>query len=142
MLVGELAVGIVLALVLTFFFLKDGRRFAARATLLLPVRQRATGQRMLDRVGGNPLYAEEYVRMLTDQGRLGLDRAGRVARVDALPPPETVQALVAAYLAHADFEEEAFLPLAATVLGRNDNHMAALGLSLHMRHAPPVTAYI
>ncbi len=47
--VGELAVGIVLALVLTFFFLKDGRRFAARATLLLPVRQRATGQRMLDR---------------------------------------------------------------------------------------------
>lgn len=48
-LVGEMAVGSVLALVLTFFFLKDGRRFAARATLLLPVRQRATGQRMLDR---------------------------------------------------------------------------------------------
>lgn len=48
-LVGELLVGTVLALVLTFFFLKDGRRFSARLTLLLPVRQRPTGQYMLDR---------------------------------------------------------------------------------------------
>ena len=44
--------------------------------------------------------------------------------------------LVHTYLAHARFEEEEFLPLAETILARNDNHMAALGLSLHMRHMP------
>lgn len=46
-----------------------------------------------------------------------------------------VASLVDLYLAHARFEEDVFLPLAKTVLGRNDNHMAALGLSIHMRHA-------
>lgn len=42
--------------------------------------------------------------------------------------------LVDLYLAHAKFEEDAFLPLAQTILGRNSNHMAALGLSIHLRH--------
>lgn len=50
--------------------------------------------------------------------------------------------LVSSYLAHAAFEETEFLPLSQTILGRNGNHMAALGLSLHLRHAPPVNAYI
>lgn len=45
-----------------------------------------------------------------------------------------VEELVRAYSAHARFEEAQFLPLAETILGRNDNHMAALGLSLHVRH--------
>jgi hemerythrin-like domain-containing protein len=48
-----------------------------------------------------------------------------------------VEALVAAYAAHAQFEEAEFLPLSQTILGRNGDHMAALGLSLHMRHALP-----
>lgn len=43
--------------------------------------------------------------------------------------------LVSEYRAHAAYEEAEFLPLAETILGRNSNHMAALGLSLHMRHA-------
>jgi len=38
------------------------------------------------------------------------------------------------YRAHAWFEEQEFLPLSQTILSRNPNHMAALGLSLHMRH--------
>ena len=50
--------------------------------------------------------------------------------------------LVSEYTAHAQFEEAEFLPLAQTILGRNSNHMAALGLSLHMRHVKPVNAYI
>lgn len=50
--------------------------------------------------------------------------------------------LVSEYTAHARFEEAEFLPLAQTILGRNSNHMAALGMSLHMRHVKPVTAYI
>jgi hypothetical protein len=53
-----------------------------------------------------------------------------------------VQALVDDYLAHARYEEQHFLPAAQRILGRDNNHMAALGLSLHMRHVPPVVGYI
>ena len=42
--------------------------------------------------------------------------------------------LVTRYEAHARQEEEQFLPLAETILARKDPSMAALGLSLHMRH--------
>lgn len=45
-----------------------------------------------------------------------------------------VEALVRVYQAHAAFEEAEFLPLSETILSRNSNHMAALGLSLHIRH--------
>lgn len=54
-----------------------------------------------------------------------------------------IQRLVAQYRSHAQFEEAAFLPLAQQVLGRNSHHLAALGLSLHMRHTPlPVKGYV
>ena len=53
-----------------------------------------------------------------------------------------VQQLVKEYHAHAQFEETEFLPLSQTILGRNANHMAALGMSLHMRHTKPVYGYI
>jgi hemerythrin-like domain-containing protein len=43
--------------------------------------------------------------------------------------------LVSEYRAHADFEESVFLPLAQRILGRNSDHMAALGLAIHVRHA-------
>jgi hemerythrin-like domain-containing protein len=54
---------------------------------------------------------------------------------DADLDPGRVRALVSEYLAHARFEEEVFLPLAQEILGRNGNHLAALGLSLHVRHS-------
>lgn len=53
-----------------------------------------------------------------------------------------VEALVRDYGAHAAFEEAEFLPLCQAILGRNSNHMAALGLSLHMRHVPPAVGHI
>lgn len=56
---------------------------------------------------------------------------GRDATIDA----KAVAALVASYRAHAAFEEAHFLPRAKDILARNDNHMAALGMSLHARHA-------
>jgi len=56
--------------------------------------------------------------------------------------PDDVAALVHAYGQHASFEEREFLPLAQEILGRNGNHMAALGLSLHLRHAPQPVGYI
>lgn len=48
-----------------------------------------------------------------------------------------VQRLVDTYLGHARYEEQEFLPLSQTLLSRDGNHMAALGVSLHMRHAVP-----
>lgn len=50
--------------------------------------------------------------------------------------------LVRKYKAHAKFEEDEFLPLSQEILGRNSNHMAALGLSLHMRHVRPPMSHI
>jgi glutamate formiminotransferase/formiminotetrahydrofolate cyclodeaminase len=47
-----------------------------------------------------------------------------------------IDLLVSRYRAHAQYEESEFLPLAQTILSRNSNHMAALGMSLHMRHSP------
>ena len=55
---------------------------------------------------------------------------------------QDVQDLVAHYLAHAGFEEQQFLPLSQEILGRNSNHLAALGVSLHMRHAKIPMSYI
>jgi hemerythrin-like domain-containing protein len=53
-----------------------------------------------------------------------------------------LQRLVSEYTRHARYEETEFLPLSENILSRNSNHMAALGLSLHMRHVKPVNAYI
>jgi class 3 adenylate cyclase/tetratricopeptide (TPR) repeat protein len=51
---------------------------------------------LLERAGGNPLYAEEFVRLLTDRGLL--TGHGRLAAAADLPLPDTVQALIAARL--------------------------------------------
>lgn len=58
---------------------------------------------------------------------------GRDADLDAA----AVQTLVDRYRQHAGFEEQAFLPLSQQILGRNDDHMAALGAALHLRHVLP-----
>jgi hemerythrin-like domain-containing protein len=72
------------------------------------------------------------------EGAVGAAAKGKHAEIDE----EVVAELVRLYRTHAAFEEEEFLPLSATILGRNGNHMAALGLSLHMRHVPPPVGYI
>lgn len=61
---------------------------------------------------------------------------------DAALDADAVTRLVQDYRAHAAYEEREFLPLSQSILGRNANHMAALGISLHMRHVKPVAGYI
>jgi hemerythrin-like domain-containing protein len=58
---------------------------------------------------------------------------GRNAALDA----HKLTTFVNDYRTHAQYEEEVFLPLSSTILGRNGNHMAALGIALHARHALP-----
>ncbi|WP_114968351.1 hemerythrin domain-containing protein [Rhodoferax ferrireducens] len=93
--------------------------------------------------GDEKAEVEQLISKLTDEHR-EIERAFvyLIPQIKALEKnvvPEfnakNVDSLVELYLAHARFEEEVFLPLAKTILGRNDNHMAAFGLSLHMRHA-------
>ena len=71
---------------------------------------------LLERAGGNPLYAEEFARMLTDRGML--ERRGQTMQLAAgadIPVPETVQAVIAARLDTLPAERKALLHDAAVV---------------------------
>jgi class 3 adenylate cyclase/tetratricopeptide (TPR) repeat protein len=87
------------------------------ARLLSALLQRAvlpaeTQARLLEHAGGNPLYAEEFVRMLGDQGVLGVGGELRDADIRV---PDTVQALIAARLDTLPPERKALLHDAAVV---------------------------
>jgi class 3 adenylate cyclase/tetratricopeptide (TPR) repeat protein len=71
---------------------------------------------LLERAGGNPLYAEEFVRMLTDLGILVRQgRAWRIATDGHIPVPESVQALIAARLDTLPPERKSLLHDASVV---------------------------
>ena len=93
---------------------------------LLPAETQAA---LLARAGGNPLYAEEYVRMLADRGYLNkVGGSWRLEHTDELPLPETVQGIIAARLDALAPEDKALLQDAA-VLGKVGwvGALAALG---------------
>jgi class 3 adenylate cyclase/tetratricopeptide (TPR) repeat protein len=62
-------------------------------------------QALLERAGGNPLYAEEFVRLLTDRG----------VSEDSAAVPESVQALIAARLDTITAERKSLLQDAAVI---------------------------
>ena len=64
------------------------------ARAVLPAETRAA---LLTGAGGNPLYAQEFVRMLSETGALG-PLAGAGAPAAEIPVPDTVQALISARL--------------------------------------------
>jgi class 3 adenylate cyclase/tetratricopeptide (TPR) repeat protein len=66
---------------------------------------------LLERAGGNPLYAEEFARLLADQGMA----AGEDAAVPDIPVPETVHGLIAARLDALAPEVRALVQDAAVV---------------------------
>ena len=70
---------------------------------------------LLERAGGNPLYAVEFVRMLTDRGVL--DAKGQLLQATdgEIEVPETVQALIAARLDTLSAERKSLLHDAAVV---------------------------
>ena len=82
---------------------------------LLPAEVQAA---LLARAGGNPLYAEEFVRMLADRGLL--HRVGgtwRLEQSEDLPLTETIQGLIAARLDALAPQDKGLLQDAA-VLGK------------------------
>src|SRR3990172_5015770 len=72
---------------------------------------------LLSRAGGNPLYAEEFIRMLVD--RAVLVRSGTTWELasggNEIPVPDTVQALIAARLDTLSPERKALLHDAAVI---------------------------
>jgi class 3 adenylate cyclase/tetratricopeptide (TPR) repeat protein len=73
-------------------------------------------QPILDRAGGNPLYAEEFVRLLRDQDLIVAKGGTWQLREDAqLPFPDSVQALIAARLDTLTGEVKSLLADAAVV---------------------------
>jgi class 3 adenylate cyclase/tetratricopeptide (TPR) repeat protein len=68
----------------------------------------ATQQALLDRAGGNPLYAEEFVRLLSDRNLLG-------GSLDDVLLPDSVQALIAARLDTLSSERKSLLQDAAVI---------------------------
>ena len=82
---------------------------------VLPVETQIT---LLSRAEGNPLYAEEYVRMLIDRGFLRHEGdRWRLSDGAELPVPESVQGLIAARLDDLPDDEKRLLQDAA-VLGK------------------------
>ena len=80
---------------------------------LLPAETQAA---LLERAGGNPLYAEEFVRMLTDRGILRRSgHAWHIVSDGEIPVPETVQALIAARMDTLSTERKSLIHDAAVV---------------------------
>lgn len=115
---------------------EESELFPAVLRSAQPGEERDRAQAMVDRL----TREHRALEALWHRVEPGVSAAarGKPADVDSLVLDE----LVRSYGAHARFEEAEFLPLAETILGRNSNHMAALGLSLHMRHAPQPVGYI
>ena len=73
-------------------------------------------QPILDRAGGNPLYAEEFVRLLKDKDLLVRKGASWELREGAeVPFPDSVQALIAARLDTLSADTKSMLADAAVV---------------------------
>ncbi|TXH84442.1 hemerythrin domain-containing protein [Thauera aminoaromatica] len=92
--------------------------------------ERSKAQEAVDRLVREHRHLESVWSKL--QPQLDAVAHGGVGDVDV----DAIKMLVANYQAHAKFEEDVFLPLAKAVLARQGEHMAALGLRLHMRHTP------
>ena len=67
-----------------------------------------TQRTLLERTGGNPLYAEEFVRLLADREQLS-------GALEAAPLPDSIQALIAARLDTLSPERKTLLQDAAVV---------------------------
>jgi class 3 adenylate cyclase/tetratricopeptide (TPR) repeat protein len=72
---------------------------------------------LLARAEGNPLYAEEFIRMLVERGLLVHEDRGWDLRATELPLPESVQGIIAARLDTLAPEEKELVQ-SASVVGR------------------------
>jgi len=93
-------------------------------------------ERMVDRLRAEHRWIEATWRDL--EPSLKLAARGRADSIDA----SAVAHLVRLYEQHAQFEEEQFLPVAQQILGRDRNHLEALGVALHLRRVPDIPGHV
>lgn len=79
---------------------------------LLPAELQTT---LLQRAGGNPLYASEFVRMLKDRGLLSNDGRSLTISADDIPVPESIHSCIAARLDTLAPDRKSLLQDAAVV---------------------------
>ena len=91
---------------------------------------------MVDRLVGEHRDIEALYRQV--QPALHKAARGGEAELDAA----VLRDLLGRYVLHARYEEQEFLPLAQEILGRSSSDMAALGISLHLRHAHVPAGYV
>ena len=70
---------------------------------------------LLARAEGNPLYAEEFVRMLVERGLLVRADGGWALSASELPVPDSVQAMIASRIDALPAEEKAVVQAAAVI---------------------------
>jgi class 3 adenylate cyclase/tetratricopeptide (TPR) repeat protein len=85
---------------------------ALLSTTLLPANVQ---EALLQRAGGNPLFASEFILMLRDRGFLTTDGRSLTIAADEIPIPETIHACIAARLDTLPSERKALLHHAAVV---------------------------
>jgi class 3 adenylate cyclase/tetratricopeptide (TPR) repeat protein len=124
-----------------------GGKMNATSILLEPLKDTAVGQLVANLLGagdvageihrtlhvageGNPLFVEEMLAMLVDQGRLEQEETGWTVRgeLGPLAAPPTIQALLSARIDRLDPPERALLEL-ASVIGRLFSRDAVAALS-------------
>lgn len=98
--------------------------------------ERARVQPIVDRLTSEHRSVEALWKQMEPSIRAAAK--GSSPEVDA----EMMEEVVRKVLRHARYEEVVFLPLSERILSRNGDHMAALGLALHLRHAPLVVGYL
>ena len=76
----------------------------------------ATQSVLIERSGGNPLFAEEFIQLLVDRGLIDLDSHDRpVAELHDIPVPESLQLLIGSRLDQLPHEDKALLQDAAVI---------------------------
>ena len=71
---------------------------------------------LIERSGGNPLFAEEFIQLLVDRGLIDLDNHDRpVAELHDIPVPESLQLLIGSRLDQLPYEDKALLQDAAVI---------------------------
>lgn len=115
---------------------EENELFPAVLRSAMPGDEYATAQALVQRLTAEHRTLEALWKRV--KGAVGAAAKGKPVHIDS----DAVAELVRSFSLHARLEEEEFLPLAETILGRNGNHMAALGLALHMRHVPQPVGHI
>jgi hemerythrin-like domain-containing protein len=101
-----------------------------------PGEERERVQAMTERLSGEHRNVEQLWKALAPSVRAA--SKGRCRDMEIA----LVSRLVRDYARHALFEEQHLLPLAQAILGRDGNHLSAVGVAFHLRRVPDVPGYI